>query len=132
MRHFRSITTVIGSHRLYLGFLLGVGSYLVFSVLFRGVDAFTPEISILLAMWVSGVWQPKRAALLGLLLGLPIGFLVAVQPLVLGTTPEEGLLSRIIGAALAPLFTLMTAGTCALIGLLYGSIADLYRRRAIF
>ncbi len=133
MRPFRSLTTLLGSHRFYLGFLLGIAACLLFSLPFGGQGMYTLEISMLVAMWVSGTWQPKRAALLGLLIGHPTGIFHSIQYLAQDGVLEGGLLLRVITVFVnMSVGSLVSIASCVLIGLIYAAIAGLYRRKAVF
>ena len=130
-----NIGSVLGRHRMLLGFLLGVACWLVFDLMSGTIGIYTMAISLLIAMWVSHTFEPKRLAILGILLGLPEGILYGVRYSVTAlapTTAVDVLFSLMLALVAVPLAGLAFAAVYALYGLLFGAIAQLYNRKAIF
>ncbi len=126
---------VIASHRLFLGALLGIAAWLVFGLAFGEPGSFTAAISMLLAMWVSAVWEPKRTLSLGVLIGFPASIFHAVQYLVQLGAPLsiEDAIVHLIGALIpVPLIVLVITASYMLEGLIFSGVAQLYKRKTIF
>ncbi len=126
---------VIASHRLFLGALLGIAAWLVFGLAFGEPGSFTAAISMLLAMWVSAVWEPKRTLSLAALIGFPAGVFHAVQYLVQLGAPLSVVdaIGHFIGALISvPLIVLIITASYVLEGLVFSGVAQLYKRKAIF
>ncbi|MGE5071922.1 MAG: hypothetical protein ACM3MF_00705 [Anaerolineae bacterium] len=130
MRLFRTLA----SHRTYLGVLLGIATWLLFDLLFGGPGSYTHAIAVFIAIWVSGTYEPKRLAGLGLLVGFPAGIFETVRILLrmdasmtLTGTSEQILATNVVAAVGAAYITFVFAFD----GFLFGSIAQLCRRKAI-
>ncbi len=126
---------MIAAHRTYLGVPLGIATWLVFGLLFGLPGASSMTISMLVTMWASNTWEPKKAAGLGALVGFPAGIFVATQffaQLGMPATDIERLVSLVGGIILVPIVGVLFMAIYAIEGLTFGSIAQLYNRKAIF
>ncbi len=124
---------VINSHRTYLGVLLGIATWLAFGLLFGRLGVYTMTISLLVTMWVSNTYEPGKLARLGALIGFPAGLFYGVQMIVRQPAASSGgIVLVVVAYLLAGVSGLMFTIVCGFGGYLFGTIAQLYKRKAIF
>ncbi len=124
---------VVASHRTYLGVLLGLAVWALFRELTGGQDILDPLICMLVTMWVAGAYEPGKMATLGVAVGFPAGLFIGVQDAVQNTMASAGFIDLWIQWALyLPLTILVLTMYFAVTGLACGSVAQLYKRKAIF
>lgn len=130
MTEHLTTTTPFFSARTALGLSAGLAASLILTFFYNKPGGLTPQISIMLAMLVSGFFEPKRAAGLGAVIGLFAGLALSMK-IVLDTTPKIGV-SELVGSyLLAGLTVPYSMLFHAFIGLALGTVARLYRRGAL-
>ncbi len=120
---------------MYLGALLGIATWLIFGLLFKEEGTYTALISMFVVTWASGCYEPKKLALMGCIIGLPAGIFHGAlwfQQMEAAADPIEGIVHLAVGGLLIPLTGVFTMVVYAIEGLMFGVVAQLYQKHAIF
>jgi hypothetical protein len=127
----KNIFVTFLSNRIFWGFLAGFVCWLVLSFPLRMPLGYSPAISVIASMLISKLYEPKRLAGLSAGLGLIAGVVYGLQT-VFQEFPIIDVGIVLITPILVGITSIFSGLLFACTGLVFGTIAKLYRQGAIF
>jgi hypothetical protein len=131
MTIFKKIRVLFNANRILFGLTTGVITWLVFAFCFNKPGQFTPYFCISLMMMVSGVFEPKKTAGAGAIIGLVAG-MVWGSKLVIQSSGSKSLVEMIALVIALFISTGIYMVVYAFLGYLSGTVVKLYEQGAIF
>jgi hypothetical protein len=116
----------------FLGLFVAIAVALTYTIIFKQPGQLTPMISLFIAILLSRLSTPKHLAGLGVLIGIPTGFVVGIQAALQNPGQFSGVTWWVLAYLGVSFVMIIWTAYLAFLGFFYAQLMGLYKRRTIF